>query len=83
MNTPRIRRAVVGACLAASLALVAPACTAGGTDSAGPTSSPSQTDATAPTPSAPTIDVTDELSSLEARYDARVGVYAVDTGTGE
>lgn len=82
MNIQRIRRAV-GACLAASLVLVASACAAGGTDGAAPTSSPSQTDATAPTPSAPTIDVTDELSSLEARYDARVGVYAVDTGTGE
>lgn len=83
MNTPRIRRAVVGACLAASLVLVASACAAGGSDGAAPTSSPSRADATAPTPSAPTIDVTDELSSLEARYDARVGVYAVDTGTGE
>ncbi|TQK18568.1 beta-lactamase class A [Microbacterium sp. SLBN-154] len=83
-HAQRIRRTAVGVSLAASLALVAPACATSAPGGASPTSSPSRTDAAAPTPSAaPTIDVTDELSSLEEQYDARVGVYAVDTGTGE
>ncbi|NYF15471.1 beta-lactamase class A [Microbacterium sp. AK009] len=86
-HAQRLRRAAAGVGLAASLALVAPACApgeAGGAGGAQPTSSPLRTDAATPAPSAlPTIDVTDELAALEAQYDARVGVYAVDTGTGE
>lgn len=44
----------------------------------------------APTPTAPsaaepapTLDLDDDLAALETEYDARVGVYAIDTGTGE
>jgi beta-lactamase class A len=84
MSNHRIRRAVVGACLAASLPLVAPACAPGGADGASPTSAPSRADTATPTPSAPpAVNVAEELRALEAQYDARVGVYAVDAGTGE
>ncbi|WP_083259632.1 class A beta-lactamase [Cellulosimicrobium cellulans] len=37
----------------------------------------------APTPSDLGADVADELAALEAAYDARVGVHAVDTATGD
>lgn len=44
---------------------------------AGDAQEPSQ-----PSPPPPTVDVSAELTDLEGRYDARLGVYALDTGTG-
>lgn len=53
-------------------------CGAGGAPPAA--TSPPVATASAPAPAVP--DVTDALAELAAEYDARLGVYAVDTGTG-
>lgn len=48
----------------------------------GPTAAPSSRSAVPPSAPAPTTDVTPALQQLESEFDARLGVYAVDTGTG-
>lgn len=65
--------------LATLILLVGTGCSAAAS-SGEPTSSPSAPAAAEPTPS---IDLDDDLAELEGAYDARVGVYAVDTGSGE
>lgn len=52
-----------------------------GAGDAPPAATPPPTSA-ASTPSASVPDVTGALAALEAEFDARLGVYAVDTGTG-
>ena len=46
-----------------------------------PSAAPAATTA-APATSGPVPDVAGELAALEARFDARLGVFAVDTGSG-
>lgn len=94
MRRRRQGTGALGAALACGLALAA--CGAGpdGAPSPAPAaSSPSgapETTSTAepapsdpPTPSDLGTGSTEELTALEAAYDARVGVYAVDTATGD
>ncbi|TCL82664.1 MULTISPECIES: class A beta-lactamase [unclassified Rathayibacter] len=68
--------------LAAGLALVLSGCAVSGTPSASrpPTALPSISAASSPEP-AP-VDVSAELAALETEFDARIGVSAVDTGSG-
>ncbi|ROP48149.1 MULTISPECIES: class A beta-lactamase [unclassified Rathayibacter] len=68
--------------LAAGLALVLSGCAApsGPATSSPPTALPSISAASSPEP-AP-VDVSAELAALEAEFDARIGVSAVDTGSG-
>ncbi|MFC8923753.1 class A beta-lactamase [Cellulosimicrobium sp. NPDC057127] len=70
----------LAACSAASDGEVSPAPTAA-PSSAAPEATPSAEPA--PTPSDLGPGVADELAALEAAYDARVGVHAVDTATGD
>lgn len=70
MQFTRARRAVLGA-LAALLLVPAVAC--GQNDSA---------PAAASTPVAHATPYTGELKALERKFDARLGLYAIDTGTG-
>jgi beta-lactamase class A len=73
--------------LVASAALALAACTPGAASET-PAPAASGPTATAPTatrqasPPAPVADVADELGSLEEKYRAVVGLYAVDTGGG-
>jgi len=69
MRTPKLPAA-----FAAALILVSPLATGCGTETAAPA-------ATSRTAAAP-ASVTTALAGLEKRYDARLGVYALDTGTG-
>ncbi|TDX78962.1 beta-lactamase class A [Rathayibacter sp. PhB151] len=68
--------------LAAGLALVLSGCSAPSAPAASrpPTPLPSISAASSPEP-AP-VDVSAELAALEAEFDARIGVSAVDTGSG-
>lgn len=76
MQHTRARRAVLGAL--AALALVPlTACGQGGS----PASSSSSA-ATTTKPGAATKPFAPELKALERKFDARLGVYAIDTGTG-
>jgi beta-lactamase class A len=75
MQHTRPRRAVLGALV--TFALVPLAACGQGDSSA--SSSPS---AEATRPSAPAKPFAGELQELERKFDARLGVYAVDTGTG-
>jgi beta-lactamase class A len=85
------------ATLFASAALVLTACTPGAAEpapsttisapsssgsSSGPAASDPMASGRATTPPSPAVDVTAEIGRLEERYDAVVGLYAVDTGTG-
>ncbi|GAA1504274.1 class A beta-lactamase [Streptomyces albidochromogenes] len=74
----RARRALLGAL--ATLSLVPLAACGQGAPSASP-APPSPTSAAAG-PSAPAKPFARELKALERKFDARLGVYAVDTGTG-
>lgn len=76
--------------LASTLALAACSPASDGEASPAPSATRSSTapEATpsagpAPTPSDLGAEVADELAALEAAYDARVGVHAVDTATGD
>lgn len=75
-----VRRAVAGALLAASVILIIPACVSPPPGTPTATTSPEEPSAATPTPGQ--IDLSAELDALEKRYDARVGIYALDTGTG-
>jgi beta-lactamase class A len=75
MQLTRIRRAVLGALATIALVLVA-ACGQGDSPAA---PSPS---AETTTPRAAAKPYVRDLKRLERRFDARLGVYAVDTGTG-
>lgn len=79
--------------LLASAALVLTACTPGAADpapdstapapaSSGPTAAGPLESERATTPPPPAADVAAEIGGLEEKYDAVVGLYAVDTGTG-
>ncbi|MGI5191282.1 class A beta-lactamase [Promicromonospora sp. CA-289599] len=77
--------------LLASAALVLTSCTPGSAGpapsptppaSAGPAASDPMTREKATTPPAPVPDVAAEIGRLEKTYDAVVGLYALDTGTG-
>lgn len=45
-------------------------------------STPASSSSTPPTPPTPTPDTKDEFARLEREFDARLGVYAIDTGSG-
>lgn len=88
MSYSNLRR--MGA-LVASAALLLTACTVDGAPGAGPsTSAPASTSTptpapaptATPTPTPPRADVGPAVGRLEEKYDADVGLYAVDTGTG-
>ncbi|WJL94698.1 class A beta-lactamase [Microbacterium sp. ET2] len=83
MKTIARARALAGAVLATSVLLIAPACAPSMDmpDAATPTSTPTSTSTPMPTPSA--IDLSADLGALEERYEARIGIYALDTETGE
>ncbi|AYF27918.1 class A beta-lactamase [Micromonospora tulbaghiae] len=79
-----IRRQVLAAAMLTATALVA-GCTESRPEAASPTSAPatpaaSATPSAAPTPSP--VPAPPELAALERRSGARIGVFAVDTGTG-
>lgn len=79
MQRVGLRRAVVGVLAVLTLVPVG-ACGAGGSgDSSSPTSSPS---AGASGSGAGSTSYGRELAALEREFDARLGVYAVDTGSG-
>ncbi|MEV4948911.1 class A beta-lactamase [Streptomyces sp. NPDC053755] len=80
MHPRRVRRAFVGALATLALAPLA-ACGPSGTpaSSSGPPASSTAPEATGPGTPTPFAG---RLSALERRFDARLGVYAVDTGTG-
>ncbi|MFI2367558.1 class A beta-lactamase [Streptomyces sp. NPDC018833] len=90
MQHTRARHAVLG--VLAALVLVALAACGGGESPAGQGDSPAEPSPSRPTspaeagkPARPAPDAKTaarELSALERRYDARLGVYALDTGTG-
>lgn len=67
--------------LFASAALVLTACTPGNAGPA-PSSTESAPESSKATVPPPATDVSAELGRLEEKYDAVVGLYAVDTGTG-
>ena len=86
---PAPRRAAHAAAVAALLVLVTSACGSSGSDGSDPSSPEAGRSAAAPgSPSAGTgsanapADVSTALADLEERYDARLGVFALDTGTG-
>ncbi|MFJ1541975.1 class A beta-lactamase [Micromonospora chalcea] len=73
-----IRRQVLAAAMLTATALVA-GCTKDRPEAAPPTSAPATPSAT---PNAEPVPAPAELAALERRFGARIGVYAVDTGTG-
>ncbi|PPA61767.1 class A beta-lactamase [Micromonospora chalcea] len=75
-----IRRQVLMAAMLTATALVA-GCTKDRPEAASPTSAPTAPAASA-TPNAEPVPAPAELAALERRFGARIGVYAVDTGTG-
>ncbi|MBC8991990.1 class A beta-lactamase [Micromonospora chalcea] len=75
-----IRRQVLTAAMLTATALVA-GCTKDRPEAAPPTSAPTAPAASA-TPNAEPVPAPAELAALERRFGARIGVYAVDTGTG-
>ena len=79
-----IRRQVLAAAMLTATALVA-GCTESRPEAASPTSAPATSTPSATpnaTPSAAPVPAPAELAALERRFGARIGVYAVDTGTG-
>ncbi|WP_322409980.1 class A beta-lactamase [Microbacterium invictum] len=85
MNTIPWIRALAGALVAASVLLIAPACAPSTElpDAATPAPTPTPTPTPTSTSTSSAIDLRAELGALEATYDARVGVYALDTLTGQ
>lgn len=77
MQHAHARRALRGAL--AALALVVPLVACG---QDGSSASSSARSAVTTTPIAATTSFTGELKELERKFDARLGVYAIDTGTG-
>ncbi|RBQ06460.1 class A beta-lactamase [Micromonospora sp. LHW51205] len=75
-----IRRQVLTAAMLTVTALVA-GCTKDRPEAASPTGAPTAPAASA-TPNAEPVPAPAELAALERRFGARIGVYAVDTGTG-
>ncbi|KAB1908300.1 class A beta-lactamase [Micromonospora sp. AMSO1212t] len=75
-----IRRQVFAAAMLTATALVA-GCTTDRPEAAPPTSAPAASTPNA-TPSAESVPPPAELAALERRSGARIGVFAVDTGTG-
>jgi beta-lactamase class A len=79
-----VRLASIALVMAATIAGCTPADgngSAQGTgSSSGPSAGPSAAPSTATPPAA--VDLSPELSDLELRFDARLGIRAVDTGTG-
>ncbi|MBB5113730.1 beta-lactamase class A [Micromonospora echinospora] len=75
-----IRRQVLAAAMLTATALVA-GCTKDQPEAAPSTSAPTASTPNA-TPSAEPVPAPAELAALERRFGARIGVYAVDTGTG-
>ncbi|MFI7249216.1 class A beta-lactamase [Micromonospora chalcea] len=73
-----IRRQVLAAAVLTATALVA-GCTKDRPEAAPPTSAPATPSAE---PNAESVPAPAELAALERRFGARIGVYAVDTGTG-
>ncbi|WP_151480541.1 class A beta-lactamase [Streptomyces albicerus] len=83
MQTPQhahARRALRGAL--AALALVVPLAACGQDGSPASSSPSSARSAVTTTPIAATTPFNGELKELERKFDARLGVYAIDTGTG-
>lgn len=83
--TPRSARRAAGAVrrALAAFALTVPLVACGGQDGAPATAGPSSPPTVVTSsPVAATTSVTRELRALERKYDATVGLYAVDTGTG-
>ncbi len=78
MHHPRVRTAVAG--LVAALCLV-PLAACGQSDSAKPPSS-AKPAASASASGAAAKPYTGDFEKLEREFDARLGVYAIDTGTG-
>ncbi len=78
MHHPRVRTAVAG--LAAALSLV-PLAACGQSDSAKPPSSAKPAASTSASAAA-AKPYTGDFKKLERTFDARLGVYAIDTGTG-
>ncbi len=77
-TTPALRAATAASLTALLLAFGSGCAPAGnGTEPAPSSPAPTTTEA------APIIDLDDDLAALESDYDARVGVYAIDTGSGE
>ncbi|RLQ02187.1 class A beta-lactamase [Micromonospora sp. BL1] len=79
-----IRRQVLAAAMLTATALVA-GCTESRPEAASPTSAPATSTPSATpnaTPSAEPVPAPAELAALERRSGARIGVFAVDTGTG-
>lgn len=74
-----MRAARVGA-VAAGLVAALVACSGGGGPTAAPP--PSAPPATSSSASAPAVDAVPALQQLEAEFGARLGVFAVDTGSG-
>lgn len=74
------RRTVRGAL--AALALVVPLVACGQDGSAASSASSSSGSAVTTTPIAAVTSATGDLKELERTFDARLGVYAIDTGTG-
>ncbi|MCP3766513.1 class A beta-lactamase [Streptomyces sp. MAR25Y5] len=84
MRYPRARRAVPGgfAVLAALTVLPLAACGSGGTPASPTASAPSVPSATTARPAPAAKRATGDFEELERTYGARLGVYAVDTGSG-
>ncbi|MEU7653124.1 class A beta-lactamase [Micromonospora taraxaci] len=80
MTTPVRRLATV--VVAASTVVAVAACSTGGAPEARPTASPEVTAATPPPATTPPPAAEQEFQRLEKTFKARLGVYAVDTGTG-
>ncbi|MGW7198165.1 class A beta-lactamase [Streptomyces chryseus] len=78
MRRARARRVLLGALATLSLVPLA-ACGQGGSP---PLPAPSPPTSRASGPSATAKPFASELKALERKFDARLGVYAVDTGTG-
>lgn len=75
----RSTRSVLSLTASALVALGATGCSSAPAPAAGVSASPSEAPVATPAP----IDVSTGLQALESEFDARVGVSAVDTGTGQ
>ena len=84
---PLVARAGTVMALAVGTALLVAGCTAGGDATVSGPAAPSASASPTPSPAAAPVDrspsVADDLAALESTSGARVGVYAVDTATGD